>query len=194
MPRDELYVERNNNFGHELYGDSLYVPEEKEVPKDYTLYNQEELAEDGICPNDAFSAIKEDKYFENFTTIPYLTFNALNDAFPNDVYAKESPYVLVEKGWDKKLWNPSLHVIVKVFIPLEEMNLSGFNDARIINKVILNNHSNPTICHQVTGTFRSPVAITRNPNHYRFDSNNCDIYNDWFVITMSMPASYLTRK
>ena len=192
MPRDELSVEKKNNFGHELYGDSLYVPTAKKLPRDYNILNQEDLLSEVMNGDSSFDEILNDTKFVQFETLPYLSFNI---GYDNSQFITDSPYVLVEKGWRMKMWNPSAQVIVKVFIPFSAVNVFDMDDSKIINKVILNNRSHPEICHQVTGNFRSPVAITQNSNHYRFDTANCEIYNeDWFIINMAMPAKYIEKR
>lgn len=193
MPQDKFYTETKNNFGRELYGDSLYVPEEKRFPKDTSLYNQEYIVRE-LHGSDIFSELQQDSKFADYETIPYLTFNAMYEGENKTVFINESPYVLVEKRW-KAMSFIAQNIQVFACIPFDALDLDGHNDAKIINKVVLNNHSNPLVCNQVNGRFRSPVAITRNLNHYRFDSNNCWIYNDdWFIIKMVMPATYLMKK
>ena len=192
MPRDELYTEKKNIFGHELYGDNLYVPEKSKLLRDFNIFNQEELMNEVVNGDCSFDEILHDMKFVQFENIPYLSFNV---GYDDSQFITDSPYVLVEKGWKMKLWNPSYQVTVKVFIPFSSVNVFDMDDAKIINKVVLNNRSHPTICHQVTGNFRSPVAITHNPNHYRFDTANCAIYNeDWFIINMVMPAKYIEKR
>lgn len=208
MPQDEMFVPSRVYFGKELYGDTLYQPEKERLPFDKMMFSpgtQFPADAQGFTPSMPVSSavdferfntiLNRDPIFYTFCHVDWLTFAVgLNLGSSTDFISSEYATIAVEKDYIKGTYNAMAQTRACLFIPFHTIDLDN-TGARLINKVYIYNKSNPDNVIDITGTFRYPVAITRNTEHLQFDHSNTAVYNqDWWYIKMAAAANNFIQK
>lgn len=223
MTQDKMYTPKDNPFGTELFGDSMYTPDSERLPRDSRMYN---FGGDVPLPTDPEENVKKDEkesiierllgddkhgymgdfvallntapFKDEFEYVDYLSFHLEFDGPGNTIHpykSQEFKSMIVKKGFRDLASDRNAIAQAILFIPFGQLGgIEVYPDYKLINKLLVHNRSGMFADNVITGVFRTPVAITRDVTNRYFDRANCSVVNlHWFAIRMEAPAHYFAH-